>query len=383
MNRKFIISSLFVLTLAAFSGHAYAQAFTGPGVVTVTAAVAFSTTSVVITHSPISRVSNDMRLLVAVGAVTVSGASASLAADNGVVLKYYTDDNASVRTASATITNASGGAFSFYTDKVFVPASSSKVFYQIVATAADNTAGYFPQDASYREATLDQTSQTDISAASGGTLTLQSGNQLRGDTTLTFAARSLPADTHYAITEMYVGESGIPPSSPDSPIIVYNFTPDIAISNRSLYPVITLYYGDMPADANKIEVRWWNPLESKWQKVSSTNDTNLCIETVSLALTGTKLGYYAVFPLSNLTDNSYRPKNKAFMYPNGMQFNNLNAGDSVAIYNLNGKMVRKLTAPPFIWDGRYDNGTIAESGTYIYQISVNGKIINGQIAYVR
>jgi len=355
-----------------------------------TAEIVFSTytvrtTAVTVVHSPLNRVSNNMRLLVAVGTVQLSGTSLQLAASNGIVIQYYTNDDTTVRTASATVTSvlSSGGIFNFYTDGVTIPTSSSKVFYRIMATAEDGAVGYYPADGGYIAAGLDQTRGINISAANGGTLTLQSGNQLRGDTTLSFAAGALPVDTYFSITEMYVGEAAIPPSSPETPIITYNFAPDITISNTALYPTITLYYGDMPPDITKIEVRWWNPLTAKWQKVNSTNDTNLRTATVTLALTGTKLGYYAIFPLSNLTDNDYRPTNKSFMYPNGIQFNNLSVGDSVSIYNLNGKLVRKLTAPPFVWDGRYDNGTLAESGTYIYQINVNGKIISGQIAYVK
>jgi len=341
-------------------------------------------TVVTIVHSPINRVSNNMRLLVAVGTVQLTGGSLQLAAD-GIKIEYYTNDDAAVKTAGATITSvlASGGIFNFYTDNVNIPTSSSQVSYRISAKAADGTIGYYPADGSFTVAGLDQTRGNNVSAATGGTLTLQSGHQLRGDTTLSFLGGALPVNSYFTITEMYVGEAAIPPSSPDSPIITYKFDPDITISNSALYPTIALYYGDMPADITKIEVRWWNPLTNKWQKVNSTNNTQMHTATVTLSLTGTKLGYYAIFNLSNLTDNDYRPVITAFSYPNLLQFNNLNVGDSVTIYNLNGKQVRKLTAPPFAWDGRSDDGTYVESGTYIYQISVNGKIISGQIAFVR
>ncbi len=62
-------------------------------------------------------------------------------------------------------------------------------------------------------------------------------------------------------------------------------------------------------------------------------------------------------------------------------------GDSVSIYNLKGKKIRKISASGSendVWDGRKDNGDWAESGTYIYQIKLKdgGDVISGTIAFV-
>jgi hypothetical protein len=142
-----------------------------------------------------------------------------------------------------------------------------------------------------------------------------------------------------------------------------------------------MYYGDLPPNINNIEVRWLDG--TTWQKVNFTNDTNMRTVTVNLALTNTKLGYYAIFEKSNLTDNDYRPEYRVFKFGEKIVFRNLQAGDTVTILDINARQVRKLTAPPFEWDGKKDNGSYAESGSYIYQIKVDGKIISGTVVFVK
>lgn len=71
-------------------------------------------------------------------------------------------------------------------------------------------------------------------------------------------------------------------------------------------------------------------------------------------------------------------------YP-GFEFKNMKEGDVLKIYNVNGKKIREITsgtAEGFVWDGRDDSGDWAKSGIYIYQLKVDGKLINGTIAFV-
>ena len=92
-----------------------------------------------------------------------------------------------------------------------------------------------------------------------------------------------------------------------------------------------------------------------------------------------------------LTKSSYRPVNRIVVkgkigerYP-GFEFKYLKEGDSITIYNLKGKKIRKISASGTesdVWDGRKDNGDWAKSGIYIYQIKVDGKLINGTIVFV-
>ena len=71
-------------------------------------------------------------------------------------------------------------------------------------------------------------------------------------------------------------------------------------------------------------------------------------------------------------------------YP-GFEFKNMKEGDVLKIYNVNGKKIREITsgtAEGFVWDGKDDSGDWAKSGIYIYQLKVDGKLINGTIAFV-
>jgi hypothetical protein len=216
----------------------------------------------------------------------------------------------------------------------------------------------------------------------GGVLTLQSGDQRRGNTSNVFAPGALLSAANFRIKELHSSET-LPYAGNLQPIIAYEFTPaDIIVNSPALMPSITLYYGDMAlANLNNMEVRWLNG--TKWEKVNFTNDTDMRTVTVNLALTGTKMGYYAIFVKTPLTDNDYRPEYRVFKFGEKLAFRNLDAGDTVTIFAINGRRVRKLSSPPFEWDGRKDGGSYAESGSYIYQIKVDGKIISGSVAFVR
>ena len=111
------------------------------------------------------------------------------------------------------------------------------------------------------------------------------------------------------------------------------------------------------------------------------------------SFSATDLCFYRVIESLVLSNNNYRPKNRIVVkakvgssYP-GFEFKYLQEGDSVSIYNLKGKKIRKISANGSgndVWDGRKDNGDWAESGTYIYQIKLKdgGDIISGTIAFV-
>ncbi|MFA6914722.1 MAG: FlgD immunoglobulin-like domain containing protein, partial [Endomicrobiia bacterium] len=123
-----------------------------------------------------------------------------------------------------------------------------------------------------------------------------------------------------------------------------------------------------------------------WEKVSNVT-VDLVNKTVSANIT--KTGYYAIYVSSNLEDRDYRPAKRVVVQGRDVfKFNNLTEGDSVKIYNINGKKIKEISsgdAEGFKWDGRRNSGSYAESGTYIYQIKVKekGKLISGTIAFVK
>jgi hypothetical protein len=340
-----------------------------------------SNTTVSVFHIPIERVSVNMRTLVATWTVVLNGVE-ELSSEQGeaIIVQYYTNDDATVKTSSATYQKISDNTYSFVTDPILIDVSSDYIYYRISAKASDGTIGRFPPDDSFAEANLRQM-KSQLVETTGGSLVLQSGDQRRGNTLKSFASGALLSASNFRIKELYTSES-LPYIGSLRPIIAYEFTPaDIVVNSQALMPTITLYYGDLPPNMNNIEVRWLNG--STWQNVNFTNDTNMRTVTVNLSLTNTKLGYYAIFDKVPLTDNDYRPEYRVFLMGEKLVFRNLQAGDTVTIFDINGRQVRKLNTSPFEWDGRRDSGGYAESGSYIYQIKVNGKIISGSVAFVR
>lgn len=72
-----------------------------------------------------------------------------------------------------------------------------------------------------------------------------------------------------------------------------------------------------------------------WEKVSNVT-TDLTNKTVSADIT--KTGYYAIYVSGSLSDNDYRPAKRVVVQGRDVfKFNNLSDGDSVKIYNVNGR----------------------------------------------
>ncbi|MCL2145251.1 MAG: hypothetical protein FWH43_07175 [Endomicrobia bacterium] len=387
MNKKLVFTiliGLFIFTGISVSYADIINSVTPKRTYSVEISFAHSIekSNIVIDHMPIERVSVNMRTLVATGTVILQGPVATM---NTMFLQYYTDDDTVVKTSSITYTQLSERLYSFVTEPIIIGKSTEYIYYNIIADASDGGEGKYPRDNSYIEANLKQMKSQYIDTA-GGVFTLQSGDQTKGNTIEIFASGALLSGSNFRIKELYTSES-LPYLGNLRPIITYEFTPaDLIVTNQALMPSITLYYGD-PAvyygdiNVNDIEVRWLNG--TSWEKVNFTNDVNMRTVTVNVALTNNKLGYYGIFEKTKLTDNDYRPEYRVFKLGEKLQFRNLQAGDSVTIYDINGRQVRKLTASPFEWDGRKTDGSYAESGSYIYQIKVNGKIISGSVAFVR
>lgn len=93
-------------------------------------------------------------------------------------------------------------------------------------------------------------------------------------------------------------------------------------------------------------------------------------------------------------DEGY-PRPRVFT-PNGdgnneqvtFEYENIDENSIVCwIYDIRGSVVRQLdivgSGDEFTWDGKDEDGNIAPSGIYIYQIEVEGKTINGTIVLAK
>ena len=143
-------------------------------------------------------------------------------------------------------------------------------------------------------------------------------------------------------------------------------------------------------EASKFTMQYQNGTD--WETATSANlSVDKTYQMYSFA--AADIGLYRVIESISLSNSSYRPDNRIVVkgkvgssYP-GFEFKYLQQGDSITIYNLKGRKIRKISADgsdPTIWDGKKDNGDWAESGTYIYQIKLKsgGDAISGTIAFV-
>jgi len=102
------------------------------------------------------------------------------------------------------------------------------------------------------------------------------------------------------------------------------------------------------------------------------------------------LSKFALFPIRfGLSADAYRPVRKIITpaFKDGIndaiEFENLDGKQfTIRIYDITGKRIRILSNNP-VWDGTDDDGDIVESGVYIYQLKVEGKVISGVIAVAK
>jgi hypothetical protein len=138
-----------------------------------------------------------------------------------------------------------------------------------------------------------------------------------------------------------------------------------------------LYYGS--SNEGQYVVKYLNG--NTWQKVNSAQTQDVLSKTISFE--SSDRGHYGIFVKTEEVDTSHRPQYRVFRMGDKLAFKNLQIGNTVTIYDINGRQVRRLTTAPFEWDGRRDSGSYVESGSYIYQIKVDGKIISGSVAFVK
>ncbi|MDR1695876.1 MAG: gliding motility-associated C-terminal domain-containing protein [Endomicrobium sp.] len=380
MNKKFIFSIL-IAFLAIFAHKtAYAAVIDGASPAkrfSVEISFVPAKTTVSIFHAPIERVSINMRMLTATGTVSLAGDSLEI---GSLSIHYYTSDDAVVKTSSVSYQKTGEALYGFTAEPIIIGQESDFIYYRIIAAAKDGTEGKYPAGG-YLKAGLYHTKSQTI-GAEGGTLTLHMGDQRYDNTSKSFISGALPADTKFSVKEIDSRET-LPYSGNLKPIIAYEFSPaNFAVKGGAYMPSITLYYGDLPADAKNIEVRWLDG--TSWERVNGfINETDMRSVTLNLAHTGTKLGYYGIFEKSDLTDSGYRPLDRAFRPGEFVEFRNLSPGDKVTIYNLRGQEISKAdSGSQFKWDGKRD-GSYVETGSYIYQIKVKGKVISGSLVFYR
>ncbi|MFA7073927.1 MAG: FlgD immunoglobulin-like domain containing protein [Endomicrobiaceae bacterium] len=382
MNRKQIFLSILLVFSVLLASPVYM--FGAQQIVKVVSAAASFPVARII-HDEITTVSSIRRILEAKISVDFGGYTSATAKIN-----YYL--NGSSESILVKDKGAVQDQEEFYISLPKFDSGDAKVDYQIQITfkdAYDNTSYlYWPSSSTYQTADIVSYSSGVVTAGSGGTIRFESGNQQYGNTEIVFSSGTFTTDQTITITELSV--PSLSPSYSGSVsgtsrmVALYSimplWAPALTIPARA-----TFYYGT-ETTATKFDLMRRDSETDTWEKISDIT-IDLSSKTISTYIT--KAGYYAIYTSSNLSDNDYRPAKRVVVQGRAVfKFNNLSEGDSVKIYNINGKRIREIKSGDsegFKWDGRKNNGSYAESGTYIYQIKVKdkGKLISGTIAFVK
>lgn len=146
---------------------------------------------------------------------------------------------------------------------------------------------------------------------------------------------------------------------------------------------------------NDVSMFYYNGVE--WLTIASTVDTvNKVINAkamfagtyqLRIASRATAFTFYSVMPRIITPNNDGQNDRALFRYSNPKA-----SSISIKIFDLRGALVRKLddtNATSDIqggytyWDGKDQNGVTVPVGVYIYQLTGEGKVVNGTIVVAR
>ncbi|MFC1500936.1 hypothetical protein ACFL58_00605 [Elusimicrobiota bacterium] len=376
MNRilTYLLSFLFIFAMAKTAEAAFASV----SISTITMYVSFSgvappeTDSPVITHKSLERISSLTRTVVTTGTVT------DATGINSLSMHHWTDSNVTLSTETATITG-SPTSYNFQFSLTVDNAASAFYYYFRSADISAN---------SVKTSTITVSnigvSQISSAGTNGGEITLPSGDQSHGNTSLNLPAGALAQNTNITITELSPSDSLVALGKDATPAVsAYRFDPaGLQFGANSL---LTLLYSEQAwtgTQEENLRIMWWDGFE--WRLVGGTVDMDA--NTVSAYIR--HFSIYALFSIPLLTDDDYRAKEK-IITPATIDgkndfatFGGIGLEDTVNIYDIKGSRVRSLNGTS-IWDGKDEDGDIVESGLYVYQIKVAGKIISGTIVVAK
>ena len=362
MNRKILILSLLSFALLFTASLSFA-AFPGEKTSKVKAAVSF-TPHVTVTHRHVARISpfQDEANFVVCGHYGDSSVT-------HMEIEYYINNDSST-IATLPLKEISTP---FESAELTVPSAVTSFSYRFVSVVDNNHLDkkYYP----YNSNTWIHVPVADYSTktigVSGGSIILDNGDQRYGYSEMLIRPDSLSGDRLIQMKECDINSFG---ASTADLVRLYDISTQQTLSKAAQ---ITLYYGS--SNEGKYVVKYWDGIS--WKKINSSQVQDTLNKTITFE--SASFGQYGIFIKGEDDDSGYRPEYRVLKFGGKTAFRNLQAGDTVTIYDINGRQVKKLASPPFEWDGRKDNGSYAESGSYIYQIKVGGKIISGSIAFVK
>ena len=316
-----------------------------------------------------------------------------------VVLEYKVDSD-NVKTVEKEITNKRD--FFVGTPKGAITKDNDHVYYRIKAVfkvGDDDFIIYTPKGTSETEfATVDVVKKIEknVNGSSGDTISVFCGDQSKeenGFVNVTVPGGAYSGE-HKVIVDFLdeLSNSGTTESSQTKENIISAVSVDVeGVSEISAPIQISNLPLQIETKANKFFMQYQEGAE--WKNITTSN-LSVDKSEQTFSFLADSLGRYRVLESIVLSKSSYRPENRIVIkskvgssYP-GFEFKYLKEGDTITIYNLKGRKIRKITADGSsditVWDGKRDNGDWAESGTYLYQIKLKdgGDVISGTIAFV-
>jgi len=346
----------------------------------------------IIKHTPITNVSANTRVLNA----KINVDFGCYTSANAKILYYLNGDSSNVREESE---NNIPNKQDFFIALPQFSETDNKVDYQVEVTLKANgeeTKMYYPVNAEekpyYLTATIQSSSSSVINGNQGGTVSYDTGDQNTGGVSVEVPAGSYEGDDVVTIEEIDPNLLGAPaymaPSRASAgsskALMAYKIAKGGNLDVVSEPPLkVTFKYPNMKKGDKFVIKRGASASE-----VNEALKTTVNYDTKEVIAMSPKYGFFGLYFAAS-SDNDYKPARRVIVKARAesrgdvFQFNCLKEGDSVKIYNVNGKKVRELKGNSFAWDGKNDDGQYVESGTYIYQIKADGKIINGTIAFVK
>jgi hypothetical protein len=379
MNKK-IKNSLLILALAVLTPVCmFAAIYTYDAIVTI------GTPTITILHTAPEQVPPINKEMVVVGTVTFSE-SGNL---NSMDFTYTLQGSAAVTESVTNIVPISATSYRFV-KAIEIEQTSGNISYLFSASGQLSGMSVSTATALY-VTTVTAVASQNVDPANPVPVILESGNQTAGNTSIVFVNGSFTGDQNIIITQLdpnnppsFTGVAG-KAAETDYFVALYLIEPEGLVVDPKA--TLTLYYGDV--SSSKLFMKYRDPDTGKWITITDNVVIDTNMKTISARIG--RLGYYAVSTQGVTPDNDYRPlKRVVIMGQDTFKFENMNDGDKLKIFNINGKKIREITsrggyADGFEWDGRKDGGDWAESGTYIYQLKIQGKgkLISGTIAFVK
>jgi len=373
------------LTILLLIFSALGYSFNSLSISTIVAEAVVSTDIIppVITHQPLKNISPITKIARIYAEIT----------DNMNLIKvrveYGVNNTNNISTYTVTLSTKNYVLDYFLPQNLFEN-NPQKIYYRISASDGLNWSWY-PSSYSFVEVSYSQESSKKISS-SGGRIVFDDGNPFDGETYIFVPEGALDKEVDIKIVEVSTDVVPINNSKfslSKYPLKVYKFEPSGIRFNKPVE--IGLLYLDLNDDGKvdgtdfdekKLSVFWYDGIN--WRNLKSTvNDK----ENLVICKTN-HFTYFGVFPIGSLTKDDYKPKEK-IITPNNdgindvAHFDSIPDGTEIKIYNLKGKIVRKITQTPYEWNGKDEDGNDLEVGPYIYQFKIGDELISGVIVIAR